>query len=353
MAKLNLSLAILSGLFFLSSSQAAESLSAHVQSIEADEVSVYTNQPKKLDVRVSISPMGSEPQVSKWNLVQVDPDGKLIRYLGVLFFNEKKGFYFRKLELQEREPGKRYFEVVPDSELEPFVVSARPRLMIEVLRRPTLTEILKGVWDKIFSSVAEPEQSNRALAQEAISESSGRRCTEKAESGWSSFKEGEAAPGSKFQKGVLSSGGVFAAVRAEVGFPIGEVVDQLWNPLQIKNPRNTRLKMSEIAVGDGAKTRQVEVNVRPFLFVNLDWRELWSWRELKLGEVFRIEYRKVGGEERLKHFCGWMETRKLSPARTEVVLFEEIDAPHRTPEDVVNGHLGTLQMLERTLKKPQ
>ena len=335
---------------FTAVSWGADSPPPVVQSIESDETRIYTNQPKKLDVRVSISPTNQELPSSKWNLVQVDAEGRFVRYIGILFFNPKKGVYFRKLELHERMPGKRFFEVVTDRELEPFVQAQRARLEIEILNRPTLTEILTGLWKKLLGWNWSSDWSHRSLAAEGNLTSLSRPCSEKAGGTWLPFKEGEGPKTAQYQKGTLSVGGVYAALRAETELPLKEIVEQLWNPAQLKNPRNTKLKLSETIETNGIKKREVDVNVRPFLFVNLDWKESWVLSEVRAGEVFRIQYSKVAGEERLKHFCGWMEVRKLSSSRTELVFLEEIEASHRSPEDVLKGHLGTLDMLNRVLR---
>ncbi|MBU6375609.1 MAG: hypothetical protein KGQ59_06400 [Bdellovibrionales bacterium] len=335
---------------FTSVSWGADSIHPRVQSIEADETRIYTNQPKKLDIRVSISASTEETPGSKWNLVQVDAEGHFVRYIGILFFNQKKGIYFRKLELQERIPGKRFFEVVTDRELEPFVQAQRPRLEIEILHRPTLTEILTGLWKKLVGWRWSSDWSHRSVAAEGVPTTSPRNCSEKIQGSWLPFKEGEGPKTAQYQKGTLSVGGVYAALRAETDLPLKEIVEQLWNPAQLKNPRNTKLKLSEVIEANGVKKREVDVNVRPFLFVNLDWKESWVLRELRPGEIYRIEYSKIAGEERLKHFCGWMEVKKLSSSRAELVFLEEIEASHRSPEDVLNGHLGTLDMLNRVLK---
>jgi hypothetical protein len=120
-----------------------------VSQIEADERQVYVHESKKVEVRALIPGASTEEGGSKWNLVQVDETGRFKRYLGILYYSKKRAAFFRKLELQEREPGKRFFEVVSDSELEPFVVRPRTRLEVQVLARPSLIEILENLWSRL------------------------------------------------------------------------------------------------------------------------------------------------------------------------------------------------------------
>ena len=156
-----------------------------VESIEADESRVYVHESKKIEVRARITGIATDETGPKWNLVQVDAEGRILRYLGILYFSPKKGAFFRKLELQEREPGVRYFEVVPDSELEPFVIRQRARLVIQVAGRPSLPEILRSVWRKVFGANLRWKGS-RAIAGEldslVIKE---RPCMQKIEGAWS------------------------------------------------------------------------------------------------------------------------------------------------------------------------
>ncbi len=116
---------------------------------ETDLDRVYVHEAKKVDLRVKIEGASTEEGGPRWNLVEVDESGAYRRYVGVLFYSRRKGAFFRKLEMQEKTPGPRYFEVVPDAELEPFVQKPRPRLMIDVAPRPTLIEILQGIWRKL------------------------------------------------------------------------------------------------------------------------------------------------------------------------------------------------------------
>jgi hypothetical protein len=315
--------------------------------IESDETLVYVHEAKKLEVRVRIPGASTDEGGPKWNLVQVEQDGRFVRYVGILYFSSKRQTFFRKMELQEREPGQRYFEVVPDAELEPFVVKPRPRLVIDVAPRPSVLEILRGVWKKLVSQVP------AILPEAAAAELPGQEnpCRAKIDSGWAEISEKELPGGARMQKGSRAAAGAYAALQAIVDFPLEQVSDQLWNPANIKNPRNTRLQIEELASSSPAvRARKLKINLRPFLFVNLDWKELWQRRDVVVGESIRIDYQKIAGEEKLKHFCGWMEARKLGPSRTEVTLYEEIDAPGRTADDVAKGHVGTIGMLSKTLK---
>jgi len=322
-----------------------------LEAIESDHTLVYVHEAKKLEVRARIREASTEEGASKWNLVQVGQDGQFVRYIGILYYSRKRQAFFRKLELQEREPGQRYFEIVPDSELEPFVVKQRARLVIDVEGRPSILDIVRGVWKKLVGQL--PSLTPVVHASEiSTAPVHAHECRQKFESGWTEVSGVGVGAGTKSVRGARIGGGVFAAHQASVEFSIEQVAEQLWNPVNLKNPRNTRVKVEEVASEKpGRRAKKVDVNVRPFVFISVEWQEFWERQDSTTGEEIRIEYRKSGGEVKLKHFCGWMTMRRLGPSRTEVTIYEEIDSPHRTLDDMAKGHRGTIEMLSRNLKR--
>jgi hypothetical protein len=322
-----------------------------LEAIEADETLVYVHDAKKVEVRARIRDASTEEGASKWNLVQVGQDGQFVRYIGILYYSRKRQAFFRKLELQEREPGQRYFEIVPDSELEPFVVKQRPRLVIDVEARPSILDIVRGALKKLVGQLP-PLVPVVHASEVGLSPAKAHECLQKIESGWMNVAENGVAAGTRVIRGARSGGGIFSARQTTVEYSIEQVAEQLWNPVNLKNPRNTRLKIEEIASEKpGHRAKKVEVNVRPFVFISVDWQELWERQDSAGGHEIRIGYRKGGGEEKLKHFCGWMAMRRLGPSKTEITLYEEIDSPHRTLDDMAKGQRGTIETLLKNLKR--
>ncbi len=321
-----------------------------LEAIESDETLVYVHEAKKVEVRARIRDASTEEGASKWNLVQVGQDGQFIRYIGILYYSRKRQAFFRKLELQEREPGQRYFEIVPDSELEPFVVKQRARLVIDVEGRPSILDIVRGVWKKLVGQL--PALTPVVHASEiGTAPANAHGCRQKIESGWTDVSGDGVAGGTKAVRGPRNGGGIFSARQTTVDYSIEQVAEQLWNPVNLKNPRNTRLKIEEISSAKpGHRAKKVDVNVRPFVFITVEWQELWERHDSTTGDEIRIEYRKSGGEVKLKHFCGWMALRRLGRLKTEVTLYEEIDSPHRTLDDMARGQQGTIDTLVRNLK---
>ena len=100
-----------------------------IRDFKAEEAQIHTREFKKVEVSaiIEIAPGMPEPAL---NLVQVTEQGDRLRFLGIILYNPKKGRWSRKVELLEREPGRLYFEIVPEGELDrwkerdPLIVAA-------------------------------------------------------------------------------------------------------------------------------------------------------------------------------------------------------------------------------------
>lgn len=272
----------------MSSWAGATPLGPQVVGLEADETRIYAHESKKLVFRARLdSSLATEQNhPSKWNLIQVDAQGKWVRYIGILYFDPRKKVYFRKVELQERQAGVLFFEIVSDQELEPFVVRSRPQLQIDVLARPSVLEILKGIFRKF---------SGRALASSPSSEGA-YPCQKQLSLTWVDRPDEKLKGLLSTQKGNLKTGGVYAAARKTLEVPVRQLAERLWNPALIKNSENTRVQIQEVSSGSPSlRQRKVEVELHPVFFITLKWQELWEFREIsaqKNNERIRIHYEK-------------------------------------------------------------
>ena len=312
-----------------------------IRDFKAEEAQIHTREFKKVEVSaiIEIAPGMPEPAL---NLVQVTEQGDRLRFLGIILYNPKKGRWSRKVELLEREPGRLYFEIVPEGELEPFQVRPRQRAVIEVFKRPSLLEILRGVWDRFTAGWGAriPAASAVALAGEppfpcllmpGVNPE-----------GWKPVPASEGMPAGTLGLAAVrklddAEKGSVAGLRTTIDHPAARVLELLWDPQHHKNPGNSRITVEPQP--DGAKVVSVEAS--PVFFVKIRWRERWERR----GSL--ITYRKLDGEQKLKHFCGWIEVvaDEGSPSRSRVTLYNEILSPGRSPEDMFRGHLSVVRKL--------
>jgi len=306
--------------------------SYEILSFAAEEAQIHTREFKKVEVSAEITvPAGSAPPAL--SLVQVSEGGEKLRFLGILVFSAKKGRWIRKVELLEREPGKLYFEIVPDSELEPFIRKQRPRAVIEVFKRPSLIEIIKGILPKFGQGYFRGLWGfpwTRALASEVSP------CPAEPAvpiSLWKALNQNQAVGFASPRIRAGKEAGSIAGVQVVIPKPAASILELLWEPANLKNLSKTSLKVESVS----ASIKKVKVEAKPIFFVTVIWDEEWEKRP------DRIVYRKASGDDRLRHFCGWMEVVPLDSGTSRVTLYEEVDAPGRDPGDVLSGHLGTVK----------
>ncbi|MFN7685317.1 MAG: hypothetical protein ACK5QT_07900 [Oligoflexia bacterium] len=307
----------------------------------AEEAQIHTREFKKVDLsaRIELAPGETAPQL---NLVQVTEQGERMRFLGILLHHPKKGRWTRRVELLERESGALYFEIVPEAELEPFVKRERPRAVIQVFKRPSLIEILKKVLSRFGFQKAEASERRVFKCPEVPPLAISR---------WGSIVAPELPGGvrgysSERRKNGKEQGAV-GAITAQLARKSEEIVEFLWNPANLKDPKRATVQVTSIS----PLQKRVEVDARPIFFLNIKWTELWERSGTESAGGSRIRYAKTEGDSRLSHFCGWMDIEEVSSkeALSRVTLYEEVWATGRSPEDVLNGHIGTLrQILQST-----
>ena len=240
-----------------------------IRDFKAEEAQIHTREFKKVEVSaiIEIAPGMPEPAL---NLVQVTEQGQRLRFLGILLYNPKKGRWSRKVELLEREPGRLYFEIVPEGELEPFQKLPRQRAVIEVFKRPSLIEILRGVWDRFTAGFGKriPAASAVALAGEPpfpCGLMPGVR-----PEGWKPVPASEGMPEGTLGLAAVrklddAEKGSVAGLRTTIDQPAARVLELLWDPQHHKNPGNSRITVEPQR--DGAKLVSVEAS--PVFFLSL------------------------------------------------------------------------------------
>lgn len=302
--------------------------SYEIVSFAAEEPQIHTREFKKVEVSAEILvPAGSEPPAL--NLVQVNEGGEKLRFLGILIFSAKKARWIRKVELLEREPGKLYFEIVPDSELEPFIKKQRARAVIEVFKRPSLIEIIQGILPK-FGQGPSSGPWTRGLASE-VSQCPAEPAVPV--SIWKALNQNQAVGFASPRIRAGKEAGAIAGVQVVIPKPAASILELLWEPSNLKNLSKTSLRIESVS----PSLKKVKVEAKPIFFVTVIWDEEWEKRP------DRIVYRKTSGDDRLRHFCGWMEVVPLDSGSSRLTLYEEVDAPGRNPGDVLSGHLGTVK----------
>ena len=131
--------------------------------------------------------------------------------------------------------------------------------------------------------------------------------------------------------------------------PLGELYFKLQDPKTIRNSDNTKVTVELIETKEFLKKFLQKIVVKPVIFITIEWTEEWGFA-LKQGtpekpEAMVISYQKSEGTSHIRHLCGNILLRALSPTSTGVFIYEEVQADRRNAKDVLNGITGTLRTL--------
>jgi hypothetical protein len=150
--------------------------------------------------------------------------------------------------------------------------------------------------------------------------------------------------------GTYPSGVDWAAGRAVVRMPIGDVYDRLLDHRNVKDMRKTTLVTRVLDRPGYLQFHHLDVQVRlRALFVRLKvaWTEAWAYclaegTPTDPREIV-VSYQKIGGTRHIRHECGSYVLRARDDGSTDLSLYEEIQASRRSAEDTRDMHAGILE----------
>jgi len=154
--------------------------------------------------------------------------------------------------------------------------------------------------------------------------------------------------------GTYPSGVDWASGRAVVEAPIESVLARLLDHRNVKDMTKTTLKTTVLDRPDYIAFHLVDVVVTLralFLKVTLPWTEAWGFTLVEgVPQAPRrivVSYEKVAGTGHIERQCGSYVLQARDDGTTDVSLYEEVKADHRTAEDTRNMHRGILRNLRR------
>jgi len=152
--------------------------------------------------------------------------------------------------------------------------------------------------------------------------------------------------------GTYPSGIDWAAARALVAMPIGEVYAKLLDHRTVKDMKKTTLSTTVLERPGYLDFHHVDVVVTLralFVKVKVAWTEEWGYSLVEgtrdAPRKIVVSYQKIAGSRFIKHQCGSYVLEAHDEATTDLSLYEEIKADHRSAEDTRNMHAGTLRTL--------
>jgi hypothetical protein len=160
----------------------------------------------------------------------------------------------------------------------------------------------------------------------------------------------------RVEYGERPDGTAWAATRVVVDLPPEVVVAKVRDHRNIKDMKNTELSTRDIDSADYLDLRHVDVDVTvkaALLKVHVRWTEEWAYRIVEgtpeAPRVMVANYQKVAGTHHIRHQCGSYVVRRLGPNRSDLFMYEEIQATRRSAEDTHKMHQRILTNIREDL----
>ena len=152
--------------------------------------------------------------------------------------------------------------------------------------------------------------------------------------------------------GTYPNGIDWAAGRALVDVPIGGLYVKLLDHRNVKDMKKTTLSTTVLERPGYLDFHRVDVVVllrALFVKVKVAWTEEWGYSLVEgtrdAPRKIVVSYQKIRGTGFIKHQCGSYVLQAHDEASTDLSLYEEIKADHRSAEDTRNMHAGILRNL--------
>jgi len=152
--------------------------------------------------------------------------------------------------------------------------------------------------------------------------------------------------------GTYPNGIDWASGRALVNVPITALYAKLLDHRNVKDMKKTTLSVTSLERPGYLDFHHVDIVVTLralFIKVKVAWTEEWGY---SLVEGSRegprkivVSYQKIGGTGYIKHQCGSYVLQANDDGTTDLSLYEEIKADHRSAEDTRDMHAGILRNL--------
>lgn len=147
------------------------------------------------------------------------------------------------------------------------------------------------------------------------------------------------------------NGVTWASLRGTVNKPVKQLLNLLLDHNTTKSPRVDEMNVVDLTSPHYLARHDVKFLIKPFPLIKVRWTEQWAYTLLSGSpddpQEVLISYQKSEGTSHIEHLCGSVLLRKLGPNNTDVFQYEEAKATQRTPEDTLNGNIGTLKTLRK------
>ena len=152
--------------------------------------------------------------------------------------------------------------------------------------------------------------------------------------------------------GTHPNGVDWAATRARMGMPLGELYAKLKDHRNHKDMRRTAITTTDVERPGYLDFQRVDivVSIRALFFkAKIAWTEEWGFALLEgTAEAPRrilASYQKVAGTGHLRHQCGSYVLQAGDDGTSDLSMYDEVIADRRDAEDTRNMQAGILRSL--------
>lgn len=151
-------------------------------------------------------------------------------------------------------------------------------------------------------------------------------------------------------QGETSEGFAWGAVRAQIDRPLKKLLNLLLDVASIKDPKRSEWKLTSLAKGGFLERRRLQMTIKPFPFVSVEWTEEWGFQINQGNEAAPkealVSYQLTVPHTHLNHLCGTILLKSINEKTTDITLYEEVMGTGQSAESCVTGHLGTIETLK-------
>jgi len=158
--------------------------------------------------------------------------------------------------------------------------------------------------------------------------------------------------------GTYASGVDWASGRVVLDMPIEAAYTALLDHRNVKDMARTTLATTALDRPGYLAFHLVDVVVTVralFVKVRVAWTEAWGFAlaEGTAQAPRRIvaSYQKVAGTSHIRRECGSYVLQALEPGTTDLAMYEEVQADHRTARDTSNMHRGIVANLRQSARQ--
>ena len=141
-----------------------KAIDTHISLFDSVPAALFAKESSPVIFQAQLAPNSAKTtpaNAPKLALIQTTPEGKKLRYIGIMSDDgvmgdrvKNDGIYTRKLQMNEKQAGKLYYAVVEETEAGvPDQVDPSKLTNVEIIRRPSFVELISTIWGRVSTQL--------------------------------------------------------------------------------------------------------------------------------------------------------------------------------------------------------